>query len=149
MKGVYERRKRLASGQIAVYCYDRSTGARVHGVPGTAEFHANLERIRSAAKADRTPERSFAHLAREYRRSLNYTTLAPRTREEYDRHIDSYMMPVFGDVPIAQVKREHMTVLMSQYSETPTIEPAAKERHPPFRQRGRVQVPFRGETLDT
>lgn len=124
--GVYEKRKRLASGQIAVYCYDRGTGARIQGVPGTAEFLGNLERVRSAAKADRTLERSFAHLAREYRRSVAYATLGHRTREEYDRHIDRYLMPVFGDLPVAHVRREHMTALMSEYAGTATLARAIK-----------------------
>ena len=76
---------------------------RVHGTPGTVEFLANLERICRAAKLDRTSERSFAYLAREYRRLVNYTDLALRTRQEYDRHIERYLMPVFGAVPVTDV----------------------------------------------
>ncbi len=49
-----------------------------------------------------------------------------RTREEYDRHIERYLMPVFGDVPVKHVRREHMTALMSQYAETPTLARAIK-----------------------
>lgn len=127
IKGVYAKKKRLASGLTAVYCYDRATGARVDGVPGSDEFTANLNRVRTAGKkADHIAERSFADLARKFRSSVGYAELAPRTREEYDRHIDRYLMPVLADFSVARVERQHMTALMSTYASTPTLARAIK-----------------------
>ncbi len=38
VKGVYEKRKRLADGRMAVYLYHRKSGSRISAEPGTVAF---------------------------------------------------------------------------------------------------------------
>lgn len=98
LKGVNRVRKRLADGTIRIYHYHRSTGKKLEGKPGSAEFLA------SYAQAEKAPtERhkgTFNDLIRAYTGSVEFAELAASTQAEYKRMLTK-AEPRFGSMPIS------------------------------------------------
>jgi hypothetical protein len=79
-------RKRLADGSVKLFYHHRKTGIRLPDDPTSPEFTAALN-------ADETPGRltipdSIADLVERYRKSPEFTQLAPKTRKDYGRYLD-------------------------------------------------------------
>jgi integrase len=89
----------MVRGERRAYWYHRSTGARLHGEPGSAEFIKDL----AAAEAVSGSRLSgaFNALVRDYTLSVEFTEkLAPSTQIEYRRMLTTAEVE-FGDLPIA------------------------------------------------
>jgi integrase len=85
-------------------CYHRKTGLPIKAAFGTGEFFAELARLNgvSAGSADLRPG-SIGILISEYRASVVFTGLAPRTRADYQRVFD-YLKPI-ADTPLLKFDR--------------------------------------------
>jgi len=98
IKGVFCTYK-MVRGERRTYWYHRSTGSRLHGEPGSAEFIKDL-----AAAESLTASRmagTFNMLVRGYTLSIEFTEkLALSTQAEYRRLLTS-AETVFGDLPLA------------------------------------------------
>lgn len=97
LKHVKPVRKQLASGEIATYYYHRVTGKRIHGDPGSGEFLANYEaagQIEPSVAPD-----SLAALILDFRASPKFEKLRPRTRRDYEKHLNSIVQK-FGAVEV-------------------------------------------------
>ncbi len=111
LKYVKPIRKRLASGEVATYYYHRITGKRVHGLPGTQEFAANLE---AAGRLEaKVPSDSFQALILAFRNSPKFQSLRPRTRSDYEKHL-AKIEAHFGGIEVEafedpRMRREIMT----------------------------------------
>lgn len=79
-------RSRLADGTFRTYHYNRKTGKRIHGKPGTREFaNSYLE----SWNTDRTFDDTLSGLISEYRNSPAFNALADKTRADYSSHLDA------------------------------------------------------------
>ena len=85
VKGVYETRKPLADGRMAVYHYHRKSGARVMAAPGTVAFLLEVERLNGGRPFVVAAPNSVKDLFRLYRASGHFRNLAARTKSEYIR----------------------------------------------------------------
>lgn len=95
LKGIKTVRKRLADGSVKVFRYHRGTGKRIEGEPGTTEFLENYQRAsRREVDAD-----TLAGLIARYKRSTAFADLAPRTMQDYDKHLTS-IITAWGKMPI-------------------------------------------------
>lgn len=96
MTGVHRVRKRLASGEVAVYHYAWRGGPRIHGEPGSPEFLAAL------AEAQKTPPAHHKGTLQEvfnaYQASAAFTGLSDATRAGYKRRLP-VIEAEFGDMP--------------------------------------------------
>ena len=97
MQGVHKVRKRLASGQIAVYHYAWRGGPRLPGTPGSPEFLAALAAAQTAAPAHH--KGTLQEVFTAYQQSPAFTGLAEATRKGYARRIPA-IEAEFGDMPI-------------------------------------------------
>jgi integrase len=88
----------------AVYHYHRASRARLTGEPGTPEFLASLAKAEAdwqARVGERAEKRgTLAHMIAEYRSTLAFQSLAPRTRADYGRAI-ARIEDRFGSAPLA------------------------------------------------
>jgi integrase len=89
------------SGKIFRYYYHRATGARIMAIFGTADFAAEVARRDDQAKSMAPRDGSLKALIVAYRKSPEFTGLAPRTRIDYDRIFD-YLAPL-SDMPLIEM----------------------------------------------
>ena len=84
------------------YVYHRKTGCRVTAKPGSPEFFAELARLDAVVEASvpKALPGTLGLLIRDYKRSPEYTELAPRTREDYAKVFD-YLRPLDGQTLVA------------------------------------------------
>lgn len=72
-----------------IYRYHRKTGTRLFNEPGTIEFLEELEAAKNKLKPKPKPVPGTLGLVmKEYRASDWFTTLKPRTQQDYDKVID-------------------------------------------------------------
>ncbi len=91
-----------ASAKGRTYWYAWRGGPRLHGEPGSPEFHASYN---AAVEERRTPDQSrFKALITLYRASNDYKTLADSTKRNWSRWLDR-IGEYFGDLRIAQFDR--------------------------------------------
>jgi integrase len=106
IEGVHEKRVTRADGTVAVYRYDRKSGKRLDGEPGTAQFAASLAKAR-----DRRTEPPTAHttrgtwgdVVRLYKGSPEFTKNTRQTRQWYDRALERARN--WRDRPIGDIRR--------------------------------------------
>lgn len=97
LKGINKVRKKLADGSFVTYHYAWKGGPRLEGAPGSPEFHASYN---AAVEGRRlTPAGTLRAILDAYEASSDYTSLAPRTRTDYKKHI-KHIEAEFGDFPI-------------------------------------------------
>ena len=120
IKGVYAKRKQLASGQVQTYYYHRASRTRLPGDPGSLEFRTRVEALNTRRPVILPAAKTFADLLREYRASMQFASLGANTRAEYARHM-KYLEPVFADHPVASIRPIHVEKLMQKYLATPTL----------------------------
>lgn len=125
IKGIYSKKKRLASGRIVEYFYDRATGARLPDDPSSAAFLLAVEKLRRTKSKPIPHARSFAQLVSEYRQSPKYSMLKVSTRKEYDRHI-RYLSEVLSSVSVKDIQKRHVEMIMKKFADTPTLALAVK-----------------------
>lgn len=89
------------SGRVFRYFYHRATGKRILGEWGTAAFAAEVERLDAVAKELAPRDGSLKALIVLYRKSSEFTELAPRTRSDYDKVFD-YIAPL-SDMPVLEI----------------------------------------------
>lgn len=121
LMGVHEVRRRLASGEIAVYRYAWRGGPRIHAEPDTHEYlveYAKLTRDRPEAKQ----EGFLPGLIYAYRQSAAYTALSDRTRKDYDWAIDA-IEAEFVDLPVPAISQRGSRAMFLEwrdgFAETP------------------------------
>jgi len=113
-KGINTVKRTLADGTVRVYHYDRISGQKIEGEPGSAEFDANLRRARRAGRPRRSkakkPEGAWKVIAKAYQESPEYKTLVPRTRHDRDRMIgeviDKFGFQTFADLGRRRVRED-------------------------------------------
>jgi integrase len=101
VKGVHEKRVKLADGTVAVYRYDRKTGKRLDGEPGTPAFDASLAKARGAVPP--TTRGTWGDVVRLYKGSPEFTKNKPATRQWYDRALERARG--WSDRPIEDIRR--------------------------------------------
>jgi integrase len=101
LRGINKVRKRLADGGTATYYYHRSTGTRLQGAPGSAEFIASL------AAADALGRQrlagTFDGLIRDFTLSAEFARLAPVTQRDYRINL-TFAEREFGSMPLAALE---------------------------------------------
>lgn len=96
--GVNTVRKKLATGEAAIYYYHRATGIRINGTPGSAEFVASYAEAEKAMKA-RLSGDTFNGLVRAYTSSIEFETkLSEASQREYRRMLTKAEAE-FGTMP--------------------------------------------------
>jgi integrase len=97
LKGLAWATKKLADGSKATYWYAWRGGPRLPGEPGTPEFNAAY----NAAIAGKVelPRGALAAVLRDYQTSAEFSNLAPRTQQDYQRKI-VLIEREFGDFPL-------------------------------------------------
>lgn len=108
-------RKRLASGAVASYHYDRVTGQRLLSTPGTPEFAAELDGILSALPQPGT----VGSLLAAYYDSPEWSALADATKRIYRRghaHLES-----FARLPVAELRKATITGVRKDLRATPGL----------------------------
>lgn len=98
LKGLKTVTKRLADGRVVRYWYAWRGGPRLRGEPGSPEFMASY----NAAVAAKLPTQSgqLQFVLDRFQDSDAFLSLAPRTREDYAKHLRA-ISAEFGDFPIA------------------------------------------------
>jgi len=84
-----------------IYYYDRKSGKRINAAPGTPEFFAELDRLRSPVKARSSTPGTLGGLIEAYRSSPEFAGLAPRTRADYQKVFD-YLRKL-EEMPLYQI----------------------------------------------
>lgn len=97
MKGIARVRKRLASGEMAVYHYAWRGGPRLPGEPGSVEFLAALTAARAEGPAHH--KGTLQEVINAYQASPAFTGLSDATRNGYARRLPA-IEAEFGDMPI-------------------------------------------------
>jgi integrase len=98
--GVFATYKTLKDGSRKTYWYHRATGRRLNGLPGSAEFIADLAGAEDFLKSRRHGA-NFIGLVRAYTLSIEFEqNLALATQREYRRMLTKAEAR-FGDMPIA------------------------------------------------
>lgn len=97
LKHINSVRKRLSNGTVRTYHYHRRTGKRIYGDPGTPEFLNSYHEASVSAQPDNN---STSQLIRDYRKSVEFTSLANKTKRDYRRYLDQ-IEGEFGNMPIA------------------------------------------------
>lgn len=87
LEGVKRVKKKLADGSIVEYIYDRKTGVRLEGTPGTPEFAANRISAKNESFLRLAPKDNFAALIREYEQSADFVDLADNTKRHRTRRL--------------------------------------------------------------
>lgn len=98
LKGLNHVRKRLADGTFRDYYYAWKGGPRVHGEPGTPEFHASFNDAASSVR--RAPQKVFRTIIDAYLDSPDFDKLADKTKHDYKR-LTRLIEEEFGDLPIS------------------------------------------------
>ena len=88
-------------GRVFRYFYHRATGKRIQAEWGTAAFAAEVERLDMLAKDTAPRDGSLKALIVAYKKSPEFTDLAPRTQRDYLKVFD-YFAPI-GDMPVLQI----------------------------------------------
>ena len=96
MKGIAKVRKRLASGEIAVYHYAWRGGPRLPGEPGSPEFMDALSAAR--AEAPQHHKGTLQEVFNAYQASPAFTGLSEATQKGYRRRLPA-IEAEFGDMP--------------------------------------------------
>jgi hypothetical protein len=80
LKGLNRVRKRLADGRIETYYYAWKSGPRLHGKPGSPEFHASYN---EAIAGRRAPQPGvILTVLHAFQQSQDFLGLAERTRSD-------------------------------------------------------------------
>lgn len=117
IKGVYPKRKILASGQLATYFYHRATNTRLPPDPSSPEFIRRVLELNAGPATPFPAERTVAHLIREYKDSAHFDGLAERTRGEYRRGLAD-LESILGPFPVADIRRSHVTAIRNKFAKT-------------------------------
>jgi integrase len=97
LKGLYWTRAKLADGSTQTYFYAWKGGPRLHGEPGTPEFHHSYNE--AIAKREPPPEGTLQVILDAYQQSQKFLSLRERTRADYIIQIKTIERD-FGDFPL-------------------------------------------------
>lgn len=98
LKGINKVRAKLADGTYRTYYYAWKGGPRLPGTPGDPEFLAAYHKAVDA-KVETTPG-TLTSVLNNYRQSQRFEELSPRTRRDYEKHLDR-IEAEYGAFPIA------------------------------------------------
>jgi len=83
VSGINAARTRLSSGEVKTYYYHRSTGTRLAGAPGTAEFLASFAAAEHSLQIRNIG--TLSCLIRKFEGTKQWRRLADSTKKEYKR----------------------------------------------------------------
>ena len=98
LKGINKVTAKLADGTVHAYYYAWKGGPRLEGKPGTPEFIASYNAAVTTKVT--TKAQVLQVLIDKFEASSDFTTLAPRTRSDYRRHMAAIERK-FSDFPLA------------------------------------------------
>lgn len=98
LPGINKATKRLADGTTRVYYYDRASGTKLPGLPGSPEFMAAVAAVRTS-RANHTGG-MLAGLIRAYEESPDYLKLAESSRA-IARYLFRKIDAEYGSMPVA------------------------------------------------
>jgi integrase len=102
IEGVFCTYKHRGTSRERIYWYHRATGLRLHGVPGSPEFIADLAAAENLSRSRLVG--TFNGVIRDYTTSTEFTDkLAASTQTEYKRMLTK-AEGQFGDMPIAALE---------------------------------------------
>ncbi len=113
IKGIYQKTKTLANGQVATYTYHRRTNTRLSANPESPEFLRQVLALDAGPEKPVPAERTGAHQIREYRDSAHFANMAKRTREDYIRGMVC-LEPMIGPFSVADIRRSHVTAIRNK-----------------------------------
>ncbi len=114
LKGVNSVTKRLADGTVKTYHYAWKGGPQLPGKPGSPEFVAAYNAAVST-KIARHDGVLKAVILR-YQDSAEFAQLAPRTRDDYRRHLDA-IEGEFGTFPVEGLQSKRARVIFSEWKD--------------------------------
>lgn len=124
-EGLKVAKKKLASGAVVEYWYDRSTNTRIVGSPGTAEFDQNYVAVTGRKLLNIEPEyQPTGHgdtvndVWDKFIKSREFNKLSDASKRDLTRHSDVWRED-FGDVRIGELKRLQILSVRDTYIETP------------------------------
>jgi integrase len=120
LKGVHTVRKRLRSGEQAVYHYAWRGGPRLKGEPDAPEFIASYNKAHADRKAPKG--RTLFNLIVEFRSSSEFTTKAPATRKDYSRYLKA-IEEEFGAMPVEVLEDTEIRGDFMQWRDTMAATP--------------------------
>lgn len=97
LKGLNRAKKTLADGSERIYYYLGKGGPRLEGEPGSPEFIASYHAAVEAQR--RVPKDTLQSVIDAFQVSSDFTSLAPKTRADYKKHI-KHIEIEFGDFPL-------------------------------------------------
>ena len=106
------------------YAYYRRSGIRqrVHGVPGSADFQRNYDRIHASfedkGRITVAAPGTLAKLVLEYKYAPEFKQLRASTRQQYAFHLD-FLSEKWGDLDVATMPRSFALKLRDKYADTP------------------------------
>jgi len=109
VKGI-QRFKHSKSGLW--YTYHRKTGTRIHAEFGTAEFFEELAAIERRSKGSNARPGSLGIVIEQYKRSSAWASLAPPTRNTYQRAFD--VLKPLAEMPLAEIDRPFIVALREE-----------------------------------
>lgn len=114
LKGLNKVRKRLADGTYRTYHYAWKGGPQLPGLPGSPEFMAAYNAAVEARTAPR--EGILRTLILRYQQSAEFAQLAPRTKADYNKHLDKIERE-FGTFPLEGLGRDRARVIFSEWKD--------------------------------
>src|SRR3712207_5191558 len=90
LKGIRAVRTKNKAGRTVEYWYyGRGKGATsLPGQPGSAEFMAAYYEASKAKVQSKSAQTTLSSVLTRFKRTVEFTGLKPRTREDYIKHID-------------------------------------------------------------
>jgi integrase len=114
LKGLNHVRKRLADGSVRTYYYAWKGGPPLPGKLGTPEFIAAFNEAAAQKLTVKSGTLSFVIVR--YECSAEFEQLAPRTRKDYQKHLDAIERE-FGTFPISALSRKKARVIFSEWKD--------------------------------
>jgi integrase len=98
LRGLNSTRKKLADGTLRTYWYPWKGGPRLRG-PGDPEFIASYNE--AVARKIKLPGGFLQSIIVKFENTVEFCSLADRTKADYKQIIDQKIVPEFGDFPLA------------------------------------------------
>jgi integrase len=105
-------RNRKSDGTVETYVYHRATGHRIDHAYGSPAFIREYRELQSGISAA-VQRGTLEDVVNRYRKDSRFTRLKPRTRYEYDRYLEPFLL-VMGRLPIRSIRRKHILAFLDE-----------------------------------
>lgn len=113
--GVKKVTRRLADGTVRAYYYDRASGERLEGEPGSDRFLASLAEARARRRTG-----TVSDLIADYLESPRWKRLAPSTKTEYARALDA-IRAAWGDIKTKTIASHKVRPAVIKWHSSPKM----------------------------